>query len=123
MKPICVPKLRPSRIWEKNFSGWQDVQRLRSCIRSWIFCGRIPPCSRRTLRMKIFQKIASSFYQKPKQYEISSDIGIKEFWKDMLRTMQLLFSYRTWTSQERIDFITICHLHSYINYRIFLIIL
>lgn len=30
MKPICVPKLRPSRTWEKNLSGWQDVQRLRS---------------------------------------------------------------------------------------------
>lgn len=81
MKPICVPKLRPSRIWEKNISGWQDVQRLRSCIWSWILCGRIPPCSRRILRIKIFQKIASLFYQKPKQYEVSVDIGANESWE------------------------------------------
>lgn len=83
MKPICVPKLRPSRTWEKNLSGWQDVQRLRSWFRSWIFCGRIPPRSRRILRIKIFQKIPRVYFtnsQSSKKY-IHLDTGVKEFWE------------------------------------------
>lgn len=81
MKPICVPKLGPSRTWEKNLSGWQDVQRLRSWFWSWIFCGRIPPRSRRILRIKIFPKTESLLYQQTKQYGKSIDISVKELWE------------------------------------------
>lgn len=36
---------------------------------------------------------------------------------------QLLFGFRTWTSQKMVDFITISHLSSYWNYRTFHIVL
>lgn len=57
MKQICVPKFSPSRTWEKNFSGWQEVQSvtfwfMSAMVSSWILWGRMPPRSRRILWIK-----------------------------------------------------------------------
>lgn len=125
MKPIWVPKLRPSRTWEKNLSGWQDVQRLRSCFWSSIFCGKIPPRSRRILSIKIFQKIARVYFTNG-QCNMKKMYGY--WWKRIvgnicLEEYKLLFSYRTWTNQEMVDFITIYHLNSYMKYTTFHIVL
>jgi hypothetical protein len=38
------------------------VQRSRSSFWSWMFCGRIPPLSRRILRRKIFQKTVRVYF-------------------------------------------------------------
>lgn len=52
-KPSWVPKSGPSRTWEKKWCGWQEVQGVTpgrsAAVWSWMWWGRTPPRSSRTL--------------------------------------------------------------------------